>query len=826
MLTLGALMGMLVLGGIFHVYGKDLPSHEVLAAYTPKTVSRIYNSEGQILDEFATERRLFTPIEEVPDLVKHAFIAIEDERFYSHGGFDVEGIGAALRDAVVSRGDTLRGASTITQQVMKNELLDGSRQIERKIKEIILATRVESVMSKDRILEIYLTEIDLGVRSFGVTAAALSYFNKPLADLTPAEAAFLAVHPKAPYSYHPVNNREAALTRRNLVLRSMHRNGFISRDQLDAALADPMRTVQNGDFPSFQSERPDRDYFTAEIRRRVTNQFGMSPEQFSSAGFSIRATVDPDLQAAAEDALQRALEAYDRGQGRWRGTGKTIDPETLADETLWRAALSDVTVPRDIKLENPWYVGVVREVGESQLRLGIEGMTETEAEPWIIPRRDIEWMAGNFADNFTPGDVVHVRRMTQDSDGAFIRWTLRQVPEVAGGFMAMDVNTGRVLAMQGGFSFQASNFNRTTQAQRQPGSAFKPFVYAAALDSGYSPATIVVDAPIEINTPQGIWRPKNASNQFYGPTPLRTGIEQSRNLMTIRLAQEVGIGTVADYAEKFGVYDNMNRVLSASLGSDETTLFKMVAAYAMFANGGERVEPTLVDRVQDRAGETIYRHDQRICEDCSNLILAAGQAPRINSNRERVMNPVTAFQLTSMMEGVVERGTAKNISLPVPIAGKTGTTNDSKDVWFVGFSSNIAAGCYIGYDTPRSLGRNASGGGTCGPVFSQFMSEAIRKFGGGPFDTPPDCEFIKIDRFTGARLPNNASGQNVIGECFRPGEEPVFGITFDGGFAMAGDLPLFEEVARQTRQVRTSTGSVATVGPRATAGALASGGLY
>lgn len=827
LITLGMLMTGLIIGGIFHVYGKDLPSHEVLAQYTPKTVSRIYDGEGRIMDEFAVERRLFTPVEEIPELVKNAFIAIEDSRFYSHGGYDIEGIGAAFRDAVMSRGETVRGASTITQQVMKNELLDGSRRIERKVKEIILATRVEQAMSKDRILEIYLTEIDLGVRSYGVTAAALSYFNKPLSELSPAEAAFLAVHPKAPYSYHPVNNREAAIDRRNTVLRQMYENDFITKEELDIALADPLRTVQNGDFPSFQSERPDRDYFTAEIRRRVTSQFAMSEEQFSSAGFSIRATVDPDLQIEAEHALQRALENFDRGVGVWRGTGKSIPVEALEDETLWRAALGNTVVPRDIDLENQWHVAAVLAVEENQLRIGIEGMAATEAEPWVVPRRDIEWMRGNFIDNFTPGDVVHVRRMTDDSNGAFIRWTLRQVPEVMGGFMAMDVNTGRVLAMQGGFSFQASNFNRATQAQRQPGSAFKPFVYAAALDSGYSPATIVVDAPIEINTPQGVWRPKNASNQFYGPTPLRTGIEQSRNLMTIRLAQEIGIGTVADYAEKFGVYDDMNRVLSASLGSDETTLFKMVAAYSMFANGGERVEPTLVDRVQDRNGETIYRHDQRVCDDCDNLILASGRAPQIVSNRERVMNEITAYQLTSMMQGVVQRGTARRaINLPVPIAGKTGTTNDAKDVWFVGFSSNIAAGCYIGYDTPRSLGRGASGGGICGPVFNQFMSEAIKQYGGGPFEAPAECQFIKIDRLSGARLPDSASGDNVIAECFRPGEEPVFGITFDGGFAMGGDLQLFEEVSQQTRQVTTSTGQSTTVGPRATFGSLSSGGLY
>ncbi|MEJ6398666.1 penicillin-binding protein 1A [Yoonia sp. 208BN28-4] len=824
MLTLGIAMGALALGAIFYMYGRDLPSYEVLSQYTPKTISRIYSSEGQIIDEFATERRLFTPAEEIPDLVKHAFISAEDKNFYTHNGFDARGMAAAFVDAVRSRGEDLRGASTITQQVMKNFLLDGSRSAERKIKEIILAVRIEGSMPKERILELYLNEIFLGQNSFGVTAAALTYFNKPLSELTAGEAAYLASLPKSPSNRHPVRERDTAIFWRNNTLREMFENGYIDKATYDAEREAPLLSVQGGDYESFRSELPPRDYFTDEIRRQLSQNFG--EEEFFSGGLAIRATVDAELQVVAAHALQRALENFDRGQGRWRGTGETVPVETLDNEDEWRAALRDVRVPRDITLENPWYPAVVLTVGEGEMDVGIEGVAETEAEPTIIPRRDIEWMRGSFADNFERGDVVLVRRMTQDSDGAFIRWTLRQVPEVQGGFMAMDVNSGRVIAMQGGFSYQHSVFNRATQAQRQPGSAFKPFVYAAALDSGYSPATIVVDAPIEINTPQGVWRPQNASRQFYGPTPLRTGIEQSRNLMTIRLAQEVGMGTIAEYAERFGVYENMNRVLAASLGSDETTLFKIVAAYAMFANGGERVEPTLVDRVQDRYGDTVYRHDQRNCVNCENLALAGGEAPRIITNRERVMNEITAYQLTSMMRGVVDRGTARRaINQSVPIAGKTGTTNDSKDVWFVGFSSNIVAGCYIGYDTPRTMA-GASGGGTCAPVFNTFMTEAVRRFGGGAFNTPEDCQFIKIDRFSGARLPDGASGDNVIAECFRPGEEPVFGITFDGGFAMAGDLPLFEEVSRQTRQVQTSTGGTATVGPNASFGSLSSGGLY
>ncbi|MEP4194993.1 MAG: PBP1A family penicillin-binding protein [Aliishimia sp.] len=826
-ITMGIGMMALTIGAIFYMYGRDLPSHESLAQYTPPTISRIYSGEGALIDEFAQERRLFAPIETVPDLVKQAFVSAEDKNFYTHDGYDLRGIAAAAIDAVRSRGRDVRGASTITQQVMKNFLLDGSRQAERKVKEIILASRIEETLSKDKILELYLNEIFLGQNSYGVAAASQTYFNKPLQTLEPHEAATLASLPKAPSDFHPVRRKERLLSRRNFVLKEMFENGYITQTIYTEELQKPLKSVQNGDFESFKSALPPRDYFTDEIRRQLSEDFGEG--EFFSGGMTVRATIDNEMQPIAAHSLQRQLEQYDRGLSTWRGTGKTIAAETLSDEATWRAALGEVNVPRDVDLGGKWHVAVVLEVLENSVRIGIENLSEVDGEPHVVPRKDIAWMKGNFFDNFTPGDVVHVRRMTEgdNGEGAFIRWTFRQVPAVQGGFVAMDVNTGRVIAMQGGFSYQHSVFNRATQAKRQPGSSFKPFVYAAALDSGYSPATIVVDAPIEIDTPQGLWRPKNASNRFYGPTPLRTGIEQSRNLMTIRLAQEVGIDLVGDYAQRFGVYDRMSPVLANALGAQETTLYDIVAAYAMFANGGERVEPTLVDRVQDRFGRTIYRHDQRVCNDCRVASLDAGLGPRIVSNRERVMDPVTAYQLTSMMKGVVDRGTArKAVNLPVPIAGKTGTTNDAKDVWFVGFSSNIVAGCYIGYDTPRAMGRGASGGGMCGPVFQRFMSKAIQKYGGGAFEVPGECSFIKIDRFSGARLGDGASGDNVVAECFRIDETPIFGITFDGGFAMGSDLDFYEESGRVSREVTTSTGKKAVIGNKATFGTLSSGGLY
>ncbi|PVH27662.1 penicillin-binding protein 1A [Pararhodobacter oceanensis] len=832
-IVLGLFFGALTVGGVVWVYTHDLPSTEQLANYSPPTISRIYSGEGRLIDEFARERRLFTPIEDIPPLVRAAFISAEDRLFYEHEGFNPLAMVSALRDAITSRGQNVRGASTITQQVMKNFLLSSDRTIERKIREIILAWRVEQSLSKDQILELYLNEIFLGQNSFGVAAAAQTYFNKTLEDLTIEEMAFLAALPQAPSEYHPVRARERVTERRNWIIGQMVDNDYITEAEAEAARAQPLDTVQSGDIESFRESLPERDYFTDEIRRQLSSSFG--EEEFFTGGLSIRATVHPQLQVHAAHALQRALESYDRSRGTWRGTGIRFEPEVLADEATWREALAAADVARDITLGNPWYPAVVLDVTADRARLGIEGQREIGQ----VDRPDIDWLPGSMSDTLQVGDVVHVRAITSDEDGSFMRWSLRQVPEVQGAFMAMDVNTGRVIAIQGGFSYQQSGFNRATQARRQPGSAFKPFVYAAALDSGFTPATIVIDAPIEIDTGDGIWRPQNASREFYGPTPVRMGIEQSRNLMTVRLAQEVGMDVVAGYAERFGVYDRMQPFLANSLGAQETSLFRMVAAYAMFANGGERVEPTLVDRVQDRWGRTVYRHDQRQCVECSEPDLPPGQAPWIASNRQRVMDPITAYQLTSMMQGVVQRGTATRVRLPVPVAGKTGTTNDTRDVWFVGYTSNIVAGCYIGFDRPRSLGRGVSGGGTCAPVFTDFMRHAVEEFGGGRFEVPPGGHFIRINRFTGERMGDDASGADVVAEYFRDGEEPVFGVDalIDGGFMIGGSLPVFspepldgplvteDGVEIGSEVVEDDSGGV-ILREGSSFGTLSSGGLY
>ncbi len=838
--TLGLFVGAIMLGGVFYMFSSDLPEHAVLDEYQPKTLSRVYSGRGALMDEFAKERRIFTAIDEIPDVVKHAFISAEDKNFYDHQGFDLRGIAAAGVEFVTDRmrggSSRARGASTIPQQVAKIFLLDGSRTAERKIKELIISTRMVATLGRDRVLELYLNEIFLGQNAYGVTEAAGKYYGKSLEEITPGEAAYLAALAQRPSTLHPVRYAEAAINRRNYVLREMSENGFLDPEVAEAETAKPLMTVQSGEYVSLQSQLPARDYFTDEIRRQLTNALG--DDMLFEGGLAIRATMDPAMQRHAALALQKQLEDYDRNLGIYRGAAGTLDAEALASEGAWRRALKAVDLPRDI--EN-WVPAVVLLVGERAVRIGIEGVLEDE-DGHFIPMSDMAWArplnkngapgrkASQPSDLLQVGDVVHVKPIIED--GAFKRWSLRQIPEVQGAFMAMDVRNGRVLAMQGGFSYQHTVFNRASQATRQPGSSFKPFVYAAALDSGYTPATVVVDAPIEVETTEGIWRPKNATNQFYGPAPLRTGIENSRNLMTIRIAQDIGMELVGDYAERFGVYRNMPDILSYSLGAGETTLLKMVAAYAQFANGGLQVEPTLVDRVQNRYGDTIYRHDRRLCENCGALQDSNG-SPTVVNNARRVMDEVTAYQLTSMMQGVVSRGTAaKTVGrLGIPFAGKTGTTNEAKDAWFIGFTPELVAGCYIGYDTPRPMGEKAGGGSLCGPVFANFMENALTSSGTFKYKQPSGTRFVSIDRFSGARLGDNETGDNVIAELFRIGEEPdygFYGAFVDGGFAMGGDLLLEGRTETTTITVTDDKGreTEREVLKKPGFGSLSSGGLY
>ena len=807
LLTLGCALFAIIITAIFYAYGNDLPDYDQLSNYQPATISRVYSRDGKVIDEFAQQRRLFVSADEIPDIVKNAFISAEDKNFYNHIGYDPAGIAKAIFDA--ANGKELRGASTITQQVMKNFLLTRSRSIDRKIKEIILATRIEKSMSKDKILELYLNEIFLGQNSYGIASAADTYFSKSLDELALEEAAYLASLPKAPSNYHPVRQKDRAISRRNFVIREMAENGYITDNEAIIAKSKELITVQGGQLASKRAARAPRTYFTDEIRRQLSLSFG--EKEFFTGGLAVSATMDLKLQSDAAQALRKGLEDYDRKYSPWRGPIDRIEDTHLQDDT-WREILAKKKLPRDIK---DWHLAVIYDVRKTIAKIKVEGFQNNKNQ-FLTLNDEMIWAKSRIyangkrvvintaKDMWAVGDVVFVKPL-YDSDKNIIKWTLRQIPKIQGAFVAMDTETGRVLAMQGGFSYQHSVFNRATQAKRQPGSSFKPFVYAAALDVGYSPASLIIDAPIEIDTPQGLWSPKNSSNKFYGPAPLRIGIEQSRNLMTIRLAQDVGMEVISGYAERFGVYNKMQKLLAASLGAQETTLYRMVSSYAMFANGGERVAPTMVDRVQDRFGRTIYKHDKRKCTNCENNVLQMGKSPYINSNRERVLDPLTAFRLQSMMRGVVERGTAKSVEIKgVEIAGKTGTTNDAKDVWFVGFTRNIVAGCFIGFDTPKPLRKGASGGGMCGPVFKEFMIEAIKKYGSGSFSQPPNTYFAKFDRNTGALLPdggtggnpNNIPGSNVTSELFRIGDDPVLDgliTVIDGGFSVIADEEIFTE---------------------------------
>lgn len=804
-LSIGAIAGIASIALIYWVYDRDLPSYEALSNYEPATLSRVYSGEGAVIAEFARERRIFTPIDEIPDVVKNAFISAEDKNFYLHTGVDGFGVVKAMVDNVrrAQSGQRLRGASTITQQVIKNFLLSEDSAVERKIKEFILSSRIEGALTKDQILELYLNEIFLGQNAYGVTAAARRYFGRTLEELSAEDAAYLAALPKAPSSYHPVRQRDAALGRRNYVLEEMAQNGHLPREDAETAKKATLATLQSGEIESILPPVAKAGYFTEEIRRQLTEQLG---EELYEGGLAIRSTIDPRLQAMAEAALRKKLESWDRAKGGYRGPLDQLEEITPDDEADWRKKLARAEAPRDIK---GWHPAVVTVVGKNGVRVGIENVEEdadghyinlSDVKGWARPRLDGQRLGATPktpSDVWTVGDVILVKGVTKD-DGSFDRWSMRQVPELQGGFMAMDPATGRVLALVGGFSHDYSVFNRATQAKRQPGSSFKPFVYAAALDNGYSPATVVLDAPVVINQGTGrAWKPKNYSNRFYGPSPLRLGLEKSRNLMTVRLAQDVGMATVADYAERFGVYDDMPAHLSFSLGAGETTLYKMVAAYGMFANGGRRVEPTLVDRIQGRRGETIYRHDQRVCEECVTTDRAQVEPWPVPVAR-RIMDRVTAYQLVSMMEGVASRGTAARLSsLGVPVAGKTGTTNDGKDAWFVGFTPNLVAGCFVGYDNPRPMGKGGTGGGMCAPIFEDFMRDALKIRPAGKFRAPPDIVFATVDRSTGERLPDG-SGGNTIREVFREGQAPdlyeraavIGGDGSTDSFFGGGDLPL------------------------------------
>lgn len=753
--------GVGAIGFILNHYSRDLPDYSQLKDYEPPIVTRIYAGNGNLLAEYAQEKRIFMPVETIPAIVKDAFIAAEDKNFYTHGGVDFMAVARAIVQNLKNRGSGKRliGASTITQQVAKNFLLTNEVSYERKIKEAILSFRIDKAMTKDQILELYLNEIFLGQRAYGVAAAALTYFNKPLDDLTVAEAAYLASLPKAPNNYHPVKNHDAALARRNWVIDRMLEDGYVVSAQAELAKSSPLvSTFDNTDTVY-------APYFAEEVRREIEKKYG--PESLYKGGLAVRTSVDPRLQKIAEKTLRDGLMAYDKRHG-WRGPVTHI--KDMGDD--WKAKLAEVKAPDDII--DPWQMGVVVRADDDDAAIGFKDGSQKKI---FLP--GVSWARKCLQECYAlGGEIASVRQVLEKGDVVMVeevagKLVLRQIPKVQGALVALDPHTGRVLAMQGGWKAGISSFNRATQAKRQPGSAFKPFVYLAALDKGFTPAQRVLDAPFTIEQAPGqFWSPVNYSGEYYGPTPIRVGVEKSRNLMTVRLADHIGMKTVVEYAQKFGIMDDMKPFLSYALGAGETTLLRLTTAYGMLVNGGKKITPTFIDRIQDRHGETVFSYDQRPCPNCGVLIRWDGQdAPDVPDTREQIEDPRTAYQMVSILEGVVQRGTAKKLSeLGLTLAGKTGTTNESKDTWFIGFSPDLVVGVFAGFDEPKSLGKKETGASIAAPVFGDFMKQALGDTPIMPFRIPPGVKLVRINADTGrTAMPGDA---HMIWEAFVPGTEP------------------------------------------------------
>jgi penicillin-binding protein 1A len=765
-------------GYIIWDVSKTLPEHTQLAQYEPPVTTRIHGGDGSLLAEYAKERRLFVPVNAVPQQLIDAFTSAEDKNFYSHAGLDWQALArAAVVDAKIlferyvqkKKGGNLIGASTITQQVAKNFLLSSERTVDRKLKEALLAQRIEAAFTKDQIMELYLNEIFLGMGAYGVAGASLSYFGKSLSELELHEMAYLAALPKAPNNYHPYRNKDRAIERRNWVLERMLENGHITQDQHDAAGAQPLKVT----LRPFGARLFAAESFTEEVRREVQSLYGT--EKLYTGGLSVRTTLDPKLQIYARQALTAALIKFDRENG-WRGAIKSISTDG------WEKTLSEMKVPADV---HPWRLAVVLDTSDRAATVGIRpktlpnGKFEFKGETGTVPFELLSWARKSLGERRLGPAIRSVDEVVKPGDVVYIApdrnkgtWHLVQMPGIEGGLVAMDPHTGRVLALVGGFSYGKSQFNRVVQAKRQPGSAIKPVVYAAALDSGYTPASVIMDAPIEIRLSNGeTWKPKNYSGKYYGPSTLRRGVERSRNAMTVRLAHDMGIAKVKNLAERLGIYTNMPPVLAMSLGAGETTLLRMTTAFSMLANGGKMIEATLIDRIQDRYGRTVFRHDKRECTGCSAQSWQNQPEPELLDVREEVISPYTAYQITSMMEGVVQRGTGTALKVVgKPVAGKTGTTNDERDAWFIGFTPDLAVGAYIGFDNPKPMGKGATGGQLAAPLVANFMQMALKGKPATPFRVPAGIELIPIDPNTGQRA---AYGdENVILEAFKPGEQP------------------------------------------------------
>ena len=803
--------------GLFWLFtiSRDLPSVEALQNYQPSVTTRVYAGNGTVLGEYARQRRIFVPADYIPKLVAQAFTSAEDRNFYSHPGIDPSGIvRAAIKDVgLVLEGRRPQGASTITQQVARNFLLNSDVKIARKVREAILAIRIDATYPKSKVLELYLNEINLGENNYGVAAAALSYFGKSLDQLDISEAAFLAALPRSPTHYDPRFHLDAARERRNWVIGQMAENGYITDDQAKAAQAEPLVTQTR----ALGSQTADVDYYVEEVRRLLQKQYGDGA--LYDGGLQVRASLDTRLQNYAVSALRSGLVRYDRRHG-WRGAKNKID-----STGNWKAALAKfIAGPTHQSGIDTWKMAVALGYDDKAIRIGFAdgatGVIPYEGYKWAKPElKNQSWgpTPAGPSQVAKPGDLLYV-----EPEGKPGQFGLRQIPEVNGAIVAMDPHTGRVLALSGGFSYASSQFDRAMQAQRQPGSSFKPFVYATALDMGYTPASKVLDAPFEMDQGPGlgIWRPDNfEKGNFLGDTTLRRGLELSRNVMTVRLAYTIGMDKIVPLPIRFGVYDKLPPLLANSLGSYETTLIRMVTGYSEFVNGGKKVQPSLIDRIQDRKGVTIWRHDQRNCEGCNDANWNSQQEPLLADPRAQIIDPRTAYQIVSMLEGVIQRGTGQSIKVVgKPLAGKTGTSSDSQSVWFIGFSPDLAAGVYVGFDNPRTLGRypggeDEQGATVAAPIFRDFMKGALADAPPTPFRVAPGIEEIPIDWKSGTPVPAGTPG--AIMEAFKSGTAPGEANAPVSSFAADDSTP------------GAAPGTPANV-PRPTPGAVGegTGGLY
>ena len=742
LITSFILLSVITIISVLWTYSNDLPDYKFLKSYKPPVSSKVYSGNGDLVADFSQEKRVFVPFNSIPKNVINAFLSAEDKNFFKHPGVDAKGVIRAVINNIsnILSSKRLEGASTITQQVAKNFLLTNEVSLNRKIKEAILAFRIERALSKERILELYLNQIYLGSGAYGVAAASLEYFDKSIKDLNYSEAALLAALPKAPSRYNPYRDPKIAKFRRNLVLKNLLDNNYLTSEWYEKLTKEEIILKKNKKI-----YLEDAQYFIEDVRKSVIET--LSYDKVYKQGFNINTPIDLNLQTIATKSLRDGLIAYDKRKG-WRGplTNKIYNSE-------WKKDLEKY------KLENSinWKLAIVKKINKFSAEIETEDNIEG-----VIEYQSISWTKKEFNKLLKPGDIIYVKNLKENI------FNLQQLPKVNGGIVVMDPFTGRVLALSGGFSFKQSEFNRATQAKRQPGSAFKPFVYALALENKFTPTSLILDAPLVLDQGDDLkmWKPENYGKKFYGPSTLRVGLEKSRNLMTVRIAQNLGVEKIVDFSKALKIYDNPEELLSISLGSAETTLLKLTSAYSVFVNGGKLVEPILIDRIQDSEGNTIFNNDKRKCINCDQISYLTNDYPEIKNNYTQIFSPETAFQITSILEGVVQRGTAKKLKdLNLNIAGKTGTTNKNTDTWFIGFTSNVLVGVYVGSDNPTPLGKYETGSKTALPIFKSFISDSINKNDARPFKAAKGTVMMVVDPLTGQKAKFNS--KNTIIEVFK-----------------------------------------------------------